>query len=454
MKPRFRGTERNVSYTALSQDAGAARIEFVDVADPSSLEADVTHASALVVFTQSGVPIFSTMVDLAVSAESLREHIDSAGSSPVTTSHIRTLFDVSQAELPRISIVIPSIVCRLEDLAISLDSVRDLDYPDYEVILVDNRRQIPRNDSLPGLVEERAWVRVVREPRPGISAARNAGIAHSNGDVIAFTDDDVRVDRRWLRALGARFALNDDLGAVTGLILPAELESPAQVWFERYYGGFGGERSFEALTLEPAIAKLSILRGARVLARDSAGTCTKRFAIYGVGAYAAGANMAFRRSALEKIDYFDVALGAGTPSRGGEDLAALISVLWLGGSVGYEPAAFVHHRHRQDLDDLVSQLDGYGLGFTAMITSLVWHDKRHLLSIAAQIPLVAIRLSASVATRIAGSKRASTTSTTGTRSATYPRALMRSELRAYPRGPIAYLRSRKSWRDASNGPES
>ena len=164
--------------------------------------------------------------------------------------------------------------------------------------------------------------------------------------------------------------------------------------------------------------------------------------------------MAFRRSALEKIDYFDVALGAGTPSRGGEDLAALISVLWLGGSVGYEPAAFVHHRHRQDLDDLVSQLDGYGLGFTAMITSLVWHDKRHLLSIAAQIPLVAIRLSASVATRIAGSKRASTTSTTGTQSATYPRALMHSELRAYPRGPIAYLRSRKSWRDASNGPES
>jgi glycosyltransferase involved in cell wall biosynthesis len=445
MKARFRGVERDLSYAALSQDAGAARIEFVDVADASRLEPDATHASALVVFTQSGVPISSAMVDLAASAESLRERVDSAGSSLVTTSHIRNLFDVSEAELPRISVVIPSIVSRLEDLAISLDSVRDLDYPDYEVVLVDNRRQIPRDDPLPGLVEGREWVRVVREPRPGISAARNAGIAHSNGDVIAFTDDDVRTDRRWLRALGARFALNDNLGAVTGLILPAELESPAQVWFERYYGGFGGERSFEALTLEPASSKHSILRGARVLARDSAGSHAKRFAIYGVGAYAAGANMAFRRSALEKIDYFDVALGAGTPSRGGEDLAALISVLWSGGSVGYEPAAFVHHRHRQEFDDLVFQLDGYGVGFTAMITSLVWHDKRHLLSIAAQVPLVVFRLSASVAARVAGSKRF----TKGTGSATYPRALMRSELRAYPRGPLAYLRSRKSWRDAS-----
>ncbi len=116
-----------------------------------------------------------------------------------------------------------------DELAIALDSMHDLDYPDYEVVLVDNRRQIPIDDPLPGLVDRRAWVRVVRESRPGISAARNAGIANSSGDVIAFTDDDVRVDRGWLRALGVRFALDASLGAVTGLILSAELESPAQV---------------------------------------------------------------------------------------------------------------------------------------------------------------------------------------------------------------------------------
>jgi hypothetical protein len=450
MSWRIRGTERHVSYTAMMRNAGAARIEFVDVAAPSSLEIDSDHACALIVFAQTGVPIFSTMVDLPVSAESLKQRGDAVVRSPETASHIETLFHVAESDLPRISIVIPSIVARVSDLAASLDSVRDLDYPDYEVVLVDNRRVIPPNDPLPSLIEGRTWVRVVREARPGISAARNAGARNSVGEVIAFTDDDVRVDPRWLRALGARFALNSALGAVTGLILPAELESPAQVWFERYYGGFGGERSFEALTLEPATARQSVLRGARFRARDSAGTCIRNFPVYGVGAYAAGANMAFRRSTLEKIDYFDVALGVGTPSRGGEDLAALISVLWLGGSVGYEPAAFVHHRHRQEYHELIRQLDGYGVGFTAMITSLVVHDKRHLLSIATQLPAVLTRLSSSVFLRVAGTKQDPTTST-GMRSQTaYPLALMRSEFRAYPRGPIAYLRSRKSWRLSSD----
>jgi hypothetical protein len=94
-------------------------------------------------------------------------------------------------------------------------------------------------------------------------------VADAKGDVVAFTDDHVYADRRWLRALGARFALDPALGAVTGLILPAELESPAQVWFERYYGGFGGERSFRAVTLEAAPSSSILPRGARVPVRST-----------------------------------------------------------------------------------------------------------------------------------------------------------------------------------------
>ena len=93
---------------------------------------------------------------------------------------------------------------------------------------------------------------MVRERRPGISAARNAGVAAATGEIIAFTDDDVRVDPLWLRAIGERFASDSAIEAVTGLILPAELETPAQVWFERYYGGFSGERTFAPLTLKAA----------------------------------------------------------------------------------------------------------------------------------------------------------------------------------------------------------
>jgi hypothetical protein len=450
MSPKVGGDTGDGSPSSLAGGAGPARIEFVDVDQPRNLALDDAHASALVVFMRTGVPVASSMMELPVDAANLKRRADSYRSSPMFESHTQSLRDVADIDLPRISVVIPSIIGRADELAISLDAMHDLDYPDYEVVLVDNRRQIPIDDPLPGLVDGRGWVRVVRESRPGISAARNAGIAHSTGDVIAFTDDDVRVDRDWLRALGARFALDARLSAVTGLILPAELESPAQVWFERYYGGFGGERHFEALTIDSAQAKTPLLQGSTLLARDSAGACTRRLAVYGVGAFGAGANMAFRRTALETIGGFDVALGAGTPARGGEDLAALISVLWAGGSMGYEPAAFVHHRHRREYEELVHQLESYGLGFTAMITSLVWHDKRHLACILAYSPLAATRLFESFRARIIGTNLASQSPEMDT----YPRALIRSELRAYPRGPLAYLRSRRFWREAvrSAGP--
>ena len=90
----------------------------------------------------------------------------------------------------------------------------------------------------------------MREPHPGISAARNRGIAVATGEIIAFTDDDVVVDRRWLRALGERFARQPDVSAVTGLVVPLELETAAQVLFEQ--SGSGLDRGFVPLTFECA----------------------------------------------------------------------------------------------------------------------------------------------------------------------------------------------------------
>jgi hypothetical protein len=429
--------------------AGSIRIEFVDADHPRSLERDADHSSALVIFTRRNVPIASSMVELPIREVNLNPPAATSRDSTFD-SHVQSLFDVADTELPQISVVIPSIIGRVDDLTATLESLRKLDYPYFEILLVDNRRSTPVDDPLPALLADRPWVRVIRESRPGISAARNAGVKYSSGDIIAFTDDDVRADHGWLRALGARFVLEPGLSAVTGLILPAELESPAQVWFERYYGGFGAERSFQALTLEPDSTGPPILRGSRVLARDVAGRTVKQFAVYGVGTYGAGANMAFRRSAFETISDFDVALGVGTPARGGEDLAALIDVLWTGGSMGYEPAAFVLHRHRREYDELVHQLDGYGLGFGAMLTSLVWHDKRHLACLLAHVPLVSTRVAKTTFVRITGgSPIAAGESAEPTPVAPYPRALIRRDLRSWPRGPLAYARSRRFWRGAA-----
>ncbi|MCW2811223.1 MAG: hypothetical protein JWP61_1681 [Friedmanniella sp.] len=355
---------------------------------------------------------------------------------------------VPDDRLPRISVVVPTVVQRVADLAACLDELGRVDYPDFEVVLVDNRPVLPLDDPLPGLLAGRPGVRAVRESTPGISAARNAGTATATGSVVAFTDDDVRVDRRWLRALGTRFATHSEVVAVGGLILPAELETPAQIYFERFYGGFGGVRSYRPAVLSTGRG----LRGrATVEVRDEGGEHLSSFALYGAGAYAAGANMAFHRSTLLAMGGFDPALGTGTPSRGGEDLAAVMIVLWDGGAVAYEPGAVVFHKHREQYDQLVHQLRGNGLGFTAMLTSLVTHDPRHLVGLGLLLPLAVRRMGAQTLGRLRrrpqppapdlASVPVVPASTHG-----YPRGLVAHELLGMPQGPLAYLRSRRRLR--------
>jgi GT2 family glycosyltransferase len=77
-----------------------------------------------------------------------------------------------------------------------LDSLHALDYPDLEILVVDDR-------STDGTAEMAgaAGVRVMAALRPGPSAARNAGLAHASHPIVAFTDADCVVPRHWLRAL-------------------------------------------------------------------------------------------------------------------------------------------------------------------------------------------------------------------------------------------------------------
>lgn len=347
---------------------------------------------------------------------------------------------VADEALPRATVVVSTIFTRLSELERCLAHLEKLDYPLVDLVLVDNRRAVPDDDPAPALLRAHPQVRLVRAPRPGISAARNAGVAAARGELVAFTDDDVQVDPRWLRALAARLVAQPRLDAVTGLVLPAELETAAQLSFERYYGGFASTRTFDRLTLSRVHAHLPGRATVLVSAQD--GT-RRRVPLYGVGAFGAGANMAFRRSALERIGGFDPALGIGTPSTGGEDLAALMSLLWDGGQVGYEPAAFVHHRHRPDEEGLQAQMRGYGLGYTAALTALVAHDPRHLAGIAVHgVPALAAMVG-----RTAGRLRPHPADDATPRSV-QPRSLVTLELSGGPLGPVAYVRSRRALRHA------
>jgi glycosyltransferase involved in cell wall biosynthesis len=407
---------------------------------------------AWVVMCRHGVPRSIDIVDLSDDEHVVLHRLGELAARVRTATSSEPEVPVHDAELPSISVVVPTIAIRTEDLAACVDAIGRLDYPKFEVVLVDNRRAVPADDQLARLALDRDWLRVVREARPGISAARNAGVKASSGTLVAFTDDDVRVDPRWLRAIGERFVREPTLDALTGLVLPGELETPAQVWFENYYGGFAGERVFTPVTVRADPTRKGLLRASRVEVLDESGNAQRNFSIYGIGAYGAGSNMTFRRSAIGRIGGFDVALGTGTPSRGGEDLAALVSVLWTGGRLGYEPAAFIFHRHRRGYDELLEQMDGYGTGFTAMLTSSVVHSPRHLASIASRIPAAAKALLTQGRNRVRGRGPSAVDDLSATN--LYPPELYRRESRATFRGPYAYLQSRLVWRQVMRRPRT
>lgn len=226
-------------------------------------------------------------------------------------------------------------------LADCLASLAALRHPPLEVLVVDNAPDNPRTRA----VCEAAGARYVAEPRPGLSVARNTGIRNSRGGIVAFTDDDVVVHHAWLGELRRAFA-DPATMFVTGLVLPLELEREAQWLFETEFGGFGRK-------LQPALY-------------DAAFLSTYPGGGGPVWLLGAGANMAFRRRALEQAGGFDERLGAGAAGCS-EDSELWYRMLTHGWVARYHPAAVVHHRHRDSDAGLRSQLRAYMRGHVAAL---------------------------------------------------------------------------------------
>jgi GT2 family glycosyltransferase len=338
-------------------------------------------------------------------------------------------------QLPSIAVVVPTNFGRPKQLLACVEALSGLDYPDFEVVVVDNRREDHREEDLVAALNSLARVRVVQEQQPGISAARNRGVSVVSADVVAFTDDDVRVDANWLRSFGRRFAQDPTIDAVSGMVLPDELETPAQVFFEQ--SGSGLDRAYRPLTFRLADASATGMRrliSGPVVERSEDGLPPSRISIYETGEFGLGSNMAFRTAVLRDLGGFDTALGVGTPTCGGEDLAMLLDVLMSGRGLAYEPAAIVHHTHRRTFEELETQLKGYGTGFIAMIVSLMLRDKRHRHGVLTDAPRALKAMAAPDSTKKAG------------RPVEYPKVLAQAELRGMLAGPAAYLRSRREAR--------
>jgi GT2 family glycosyltransferase len=245
--------------------------------------------------------------------------------------------------------MITVVVCtrdRPAELARCLQSLLQIEGPAHEVVVVDNA---PRDQAARQIVAETPF-RYVREDAPGLDRARNRGIAEARHRLIAFTDDDVEVDPGWLGALASAFA-DPQVAGVTGRVLPAAQETPAQRLFQRYGNGMDkGDR--------PRVFDGAVLRAAQLLRAQDVGV---------------GANMAFRRSALAAVGGFDPALDVGTPAAGAGDLDLFHRLLRAGFLLRYEPAATVRHHHRRDLEGLRRQLRNNGRSYGVYLLK-IWRE--------------------------------------------------------------------------------
>ena len=133
---------------------------------------------------------------------------------------------------PSVSVVV-SVSSDLSTLERCLRSILRSDYDDFEVIVVERRPQsldIPR--MLVNDFPSDHRLRYVEEPSSSISVARNTGLARAEAMVVAFIDDDVVVDRDWLRSSAEALRSETGIACVTSLSLPGGFDSELQFLLE------------------------------------------------------------------------------------------------------------------------------------------------------------------------------------------------------------------------------
>ncbi|HVA73616.1 MAG TPA: glycosyltransferase [Acidimicrobiales bacterium] len=202
--------------------------------------------------------------------------------------------------------------------------------PGDSLIMVDSASADPI--TIAGVARE-AGANLIRCAEPGTSRARNAGWRAASTELVAFTDDDCLPDSRWLEAAVEAFTREPSAGFVTGRVDSESTHTP-RAWLHL------------SLTSRTDPAKFG---------HDDDPTEIGH-----------GANMVWRRSALEEIGGFDETLGPGAPLRAAEDVDAFWRSL-MGGGVGvFDPDSIVAHRQWRGRVDQLRAYLGYGVGSGAL----------------------------------------------------------------------------------------
>ncbi|MGH8100616.1 MAG: glycosyltransferase, partial [Chthoniobacterales bacterium] len=215
---------------------------------------------------------------------------------------------------PSVSIIVCS-YNGAKTLAACLQSFGRLNYPDYEVILVDDGS----TDDTAYVAGQFPTVRYIRQNNHGLSHARNTGAAAAKGEVLVYTDSDCMADADWLYYLIGTLVSSDYAG-VGGPNVPP----PAKNWVQACVAAAPGGPSHVLLT-------------------DT------------VAEHIPGCNMAFYRWAFDNVGGFDAEY-----RKAGDDVDFCWRIQQAGGVIAFSPAAMVWHHRRFTLRAFIKQQQGYG----------------------------------------------------------------------------------------------
>lgn len=218
------------------------------------------------------------------------------------------------AALPRVSVV----VCSYNGgatLRQCLDSLVRLDYPDYEVILVDDGS----TDDTHRIARQFPQVKYIRQDNQGLSVARNTGAAAATGRIVAYTDSDCFADEDWLMYL-VQTMLDENADAAGGPNIPP----PGDGWTAQCVAVSPGGPSH--VMLDDRLAE-----------------------------HIPGCNMAFRKDRLAAVGGFDPRFRTA-----GDDVDICWRMLDAGMKIVYSPSALVWHKRRRTVRAYLRQQAGYG----------------------------------------------------------------------------------------------
>lgn len=215
---------------------------------------------------------------------------------------------------PRVSVIVCS-YNGAKTLDRCLQSLKEVDYPNYEVVLVDDGSK----DNTPEIAEKHSWIVSIRQENKGLSVARNVGAHAATGEVIAYTDSDCMADPDWLYFLVHTLTSGEYAGVGGPNISP-----PAEDWIQACVSAAPGGPSHVLLT--DVVAE-----------------------------HIPGCNMAFYKWAFDKVGGFDPEY-----RKAGDDVDFCWRLQQEGQVIAFSPAAIVWHYRRFTLQAFRKQQEGYG----------------------------------------------------------------------------------------------